>query len=393
MVWTNLILVMSAVLGGGAEPQTKGDDFEAKILISPDLYFHDQWAFLPPNVGPQLLTFDRVERRQFFAVYFLFRNYAVSKEQECKVDFDLSIDRPDGKKYFDEKGLSAYAGKKERKEELILWNHDLRIAFEPNDPPGEYVVNLKAYDRMGRTSSTVRETIRLVEEFPSEDFKDLDTLNHWLTNYYRKPDPSRLAAAFRSSVKFECWKKDRAPEMLCSFFAAAFRDQATLLKQMVKTRNSFDAETRKALFFLLAKGGVDEKLYAESMDAASIEEIAKFKKETPFDPEKDKIAEPYHLDMLWYRFLATGQPQPVFRICQVFETRPDGLDEKGTKGLTSEVLVYKAASWSLHSNMKQHSQVRQYVVAAAQRRELNPNALVVLAALLKLTGNSGEQNK
>lgn len=83
---------------------------------------------------------------------------------------------------------------------------------------------------------------------------------------------------------------------------------------------------------------------------------------------KESIKVSYQLDMVWSYFFASGEYQPIKQLVDVLELSKfkGSLDKyKQTQSPADEEnaakeLVFKAARWSIESNIKQHRLVKNY---------------------------------
>src|SRR5262245_58165758 len=91
-------------LGTGAAQEPVG--LRCQLALSIDTAFLDRWDHTKLR-QMRVPAADHVVRGQHFGIYPFFSGYALDEHGGVRVALDLRIARPDGKTYFEERGVKA----------------------------------------------------------------------------------------------------------------------------------------------------------------------------------------------------------------------------------------------------------------------------------------------
>jgi len=219
---------------------------------------------------------------------------------------------------------------------------------------------------------------------PCQAFRADQELGNWMAVYYRHPEPQRLVTAFQYFVESPGAAQVQTRVPVSQFFAAAMDTNSTLLRQLFDAARSTGSSDARlfALRVLWLSGCESARRLLQSAPEAWTDStlspvVAALAAEEPPDLLRSTPGTASDLDMLWATFFATGASRPVEQIVSVLESAETG------RGM--QMLVGRAAQWSLTSNAIQHPRV------LAILRDLQPRATGTLARLLAGVISAAEQ--
>lgn len=212
-------------------------------------------------------------------------------------------------------------------------------------------------------------------------FKDQKESGDWMMTYYQHPEPSRLVHALTADKDNPAATQ---PNVI-AFDVEVLKSSPAAAQDLMQRLKDSDRSTRGLVLLLLSEAGYDLTACLKTLPE---EEQARFPRARaaasalpdPYDLTLN-LADPYQIttrmDMLWSRFLATGEEKPVRAIAQVLAWREDWKvfirkreDFKKTgkqaNSLSPELLralAYGAAGWSLGSFVRSHPLVADFVEA------------------------------
>lgn len=246
-----------------------------------------------------------------------------------------------------------------------------RIRGEVTSPSGvttplrESRVEVWSFDRVAREGA----------------FKDQKESGDWMMTYYQHPEPSRLVHALTADKDNPAATQ---PNVI-AFDVEVLKSSPAAAQDLMQRLKDIDRSTRGLVLLLLSEAGYDLTACLKTLPE---EEQARFPTARaaasalpdPYDLTPN-LADPYQittrLDMLWSRFLATGDEKPVRAIAQVlawredwkvFNRRREEFQKTGKQAnsLSPELLralAYGAAGWSLGSFVRHHTLVADFVEA------------------------------
>lgn len=188
-----------------------------------------------------------------------------------------------------------------------------------------------------------------------EKFADADALGRWITYYYSKPEPHRVAEAIHAaSAKGFMQNGKKAPPFI-GFIAGVASKNPSIVPSLADQLSSLPVIDQPVLIL-----GIWYSAYPETKPL-----LTSLKKSMPQHNEmieyllangRPSLLElpleqgPWVLDALWGYFMATGDDAPVARIITA-------LPWVNIRGDVSRLRVGGAARWSLISNAIQHQPV------------------------------------
>lgn len=139
-----------------SENRKSEKDFGAQLLLTEDGKFFEDWN--KPET-PNLTTAERARRNVPLHTVLLFSNPGLDKAESVDVTADITVRRPDGSVYADQKNLVCWKGKYGGAPfSLQLSQSRLGIRIEPQDPAGTYSVEAVVRDNIKKVELKLRKT-------------------------------------------------------------------------------------------------------------------------------------------------------------------------------------------------------------------------------------------
>ncbi len=211
-------------------------------------------------------------------------------------------------------------------------------------------------------------------------FKDAKAGGEWTMTYYQHPEPFRLLHLLRL-VKDD---KGSAQPNVITLYAEILKSSPLAAQDLMRRLGREDRSTQIYALLLLSEAGYDLSACFPTLSAEVRDTYLKIRGQAaalpdPYDLSVN-LSDPYQIttrmDMLWSRFLVTGDQKPVRAIAGVLEWREDGkavleIRRSGKKidGITPGLLrglAYGASGWSLGSFVRNHPLVADFVDAWKQ---------------------------
>lgn len=219
-----------------------------------------------------------------------------------------------------------------------------------------------------------------------EKFADADVLGRWITYYYSKPEPHRVAEAIRSASSKGFMKNGQKAPPFIGFIAGVMSKNFSIVQPLAEQLKSLPVVDQPVLIL-----GIWYSTYPEAKPL-----LERLGKSMPKHKEminhllangRPSLLElpleqgPWVLDALWGYFMATGDDAPVARIISA-------LPWVNVRGDVSRLSVGGAARWSLISNAIQHKPVM-----TACRKELESQPKEVADVLREVIAEAEKDMK
>jgi hypothetical protein len=222
-------------------------------------------------------------------------------------------------------------------------------------------------------------------------FASKDELVRWMTYYYGKPEPERIADAVVYMSQSGLLDEPTTATPLGGFLSGVFHtnparvpawlDSMGLLREqqllavVIGVRFAGMPDSRERAHQLLQLHAKLRERFGslDSLTASTVEQI-------PLE-EGAPV-----LDALWGKFMATGDRAPVERIIEALQFL-DAKDDEGRQ------IIGAAARWSLTANAVQHPRVLEVCEAVARNQRPGGGARlreVIAAAKERLTKGTGK---
>lgn len=223
-------------------------------------------------------------------------------------------------------------------------------------------------------------------------FDSPEAFNRWFSNYYRHPEPARVAEALRYATSQHLLDKtDVSGPPVFGFLSGVVRDNPGRAAALLKSLDDLPPPQRDLVVLGVWYANLPKDQSRQLVDEA-LDRHPDTLKRLPFlaqDPTdlltlNPELA-PWVLDAFWGRFSATGRREPVQRIISVLpwihESRKAEVMAAGKDGMR-KMIIAGAAQWSLTSNARQHPAVLKICEQEAAKQE-EPVASMLKAIVMK----------
>ena len=349
----------------------------------------DWWYAVPEGFTPKISLVSSVAKGEYFNIVPFFKNYGVTSNGEARITYDIEILRPDGSTDEAMQGCDGHTGKASPPN-LIAGRAVLRVCFDPEDPYGEYTINVTAYDHV--SSQTHRETVRIEQAaFAIETLSEPEREELFL-HYAETPNPSRALAAFLQTEHSFFGENQEPIWSAIWFFKTVFENNDYLIPHLLEAFSRGTPKQQKDIILVLALMSRTDELPILPSPLKTFEQIMK----------AGRIPDPYseittgkQLDMLWAEYFATGRIKPIRQLTTSLnlvkhlgtldQIKDDELDSKDPEVHRRGMLeaVFQSALWSLRSNCESSPLLFPYCVNILDSEELDPRAQRVFAMLLQ----------
>ncbi len=393
-----LLIVMSIFYTSLAYTEDQNIKFDFLFSLTQQDLKMDWWFYVPSQFGPHISTVKTVAKGEVFRILPIFNNYGTTSNNEINITYDLEILKPDGSLYESIQSVNGYKGKSTGPH-LIPALDLICVSFDPEDPYGEYTINIKAYDNVKKQNQKKTKKIKL-EKFSLPELEQNN--NDWFLNYPTQPQPAK-ALAFLFNNSEPCIDEDGEPVWSGVWFLKiVIEENKYLIPHLITAFKEGTDKQKKDIILLLSLLKETDKLG----------ELSKDLKELKNNLEGIKVPDPYteistasQLDMLWAEFFATSRVAPIRQIITSSKLRQFlGTLEKIKKGeldIGSEEVeqkvmleaVLKSAIWSMISNCEQSPLIFQYFLTLYDSDELNKNEKHFLGTILNQVSKNKKEAK
>lgn len=222
-------------------------------------------------------------------------------------------------------------------------------------------------------------------------------VSQWFTYYYLHPSPENVVPAVRTLAKTGTLDKPTARALLVTFFGEIFRQNPQNLADWMKQLEGLKPEHQKILWYALwYAGNGPAKSLLQQVKGRALEsdkpEIDGLLRDPPPDLLGKPVQSPAVLDMLWSKFMATGDARCVQKIISVLPW----LDKKPASVGSGKVdagpmLIAGAAQWSLGSNAIQHERVLK--ICQEEMGKQPPEVKVILKEIVEKAQKAIQEGK
>lgn len=187
--------------------------------------------------------------------------------------------------------------------------------------------------------------------------RDHDTskggLDHDLTYFYLDPQPKLVEEGIRRDSE-EGWIDNPSTAFLFVYWGTVFGQFPERLSEWLQSLADLPTTHRQFIYRAIWFSDCPEgRALLESLQKGSgpdVDFLKEITQEEPLNLLTMEISDPSHLDMLWDGFMASGERRFVERIIGALLWFQDGSN-------LGELMIGKAAAWSLASNAMQHGKV------------------------------------
>ncbi len=235
------------------------------------------------------------------------------------------------------------------------------------------------------------------EKTPSIAEASAQDLSQWLMNYYKKPDPETVPARLRRMSALKMLEKRPHPQAFEMFFSQIMKKQPDGIAAWMDTLSDLPEAERKILHQAIWISQTPEgKKWLLAHDEKDLAE----KPGHPLTTGEAYVLEPYHLDMLWEWFFATGEKTPIEQIVGKFNMLPvdpgeDRLPPAPPPGVDRATqlryVIGRVAVWSASSLATSHDRLHEILKEIEKDPRLPPRGGAWLKRVLKTAEEDREK--
>ena len=359
----------------------------------------DQWRTFAGR-PPVLWTVSSVRPRQPFMIRMLWSGASVV-DGKSAIDCNITIYDPAGEIFFctGAAPLERVTVACSNPRMFFVYPRIVNVVFPETAAPGQYRIEVKLVDANNGDEKVLNSSIEL-RTAPAEakEFASVDDLSKWVMGYYSHPEPDQLIPALRKFISSfpELKKKPFSPMPMLCFFYHTFKENPQLHAALADYVNTLEGAglNAAALVAMQLGGEAVGRLSAEARRAVPAGGGNPFAVAAPETP--------WHLDMLWSEFFATGQVAPVGKLVELLRNLQYGItpDEYKQKKEPTEqdkrnlntYMLGSAAQWSLKANANAHRLVFCYLEGILKRdRVADAGTRQELAGIVAAVGERWQQ--
>ena len=381
---------------------------EGKLFFTLAPNITDEFCHIMPYRFPLIPTVGRCVRKQQVTLVMLLANPAADKDGRVLVEAERAWSiEPDGSvKELVESGkpMPVLQGVKKSAQDfsgVMLSGFRVILRVEEGVPLGRMRLNIRLRDRGDDSVLELSEEIEAAENLCGvpEQPMSFEEMSYFLGNYYRKPDPEKIPAAFAAFLKFDeenvGQKKNYDPLMWLRGFAELYKLNPHLRPALVGGAAAYSVIHKQYAALILAEAEVGES-ELEGADPELRRMFDKVKGKSPLS--FGDITNQAQLDALWMSFFTTGKFEPIRRIVHELRKRDDKLtveaaqkpDRNPAAEESRKMMIGRAALCSLASNACRHKLVGYYLESILMRREADMGVMAKLGGILVNAGMLSE---
>lgn len=355
------------------------------LLVSSDKAINDRWSKVRVQDNPSLITSGSVFQKQEVAIAVLFMDPGRDTNNRAKVFYDVKILAPDTTS-IEKKNLKAIDAKVPEAKLVRISEQSISLTF---DQPGKYDVQVTVRDLIANTVQTHKQTIEVKEYSYKKLFNDYRQFVIWMNTYYQNPSPEKVIDGVVFFAQLDPETRDKSSTYTLVYFGKLFSNNPYLIPHLLKSYPAQDNDTKVFLLAMLPYVKYDFNEFISKLDNTEKRFYTEWVKRSIPYPEsgieepvtmQDAMKTSHQLDMLWSAFFASGEYRPIKQLVEVlrFGEFKGSFDKyKQTRAMADEKnaakdLVYKAAKWSIESNVKQHKLVKDYCNYMYETETLSP---------------------
>jgi PKD repeat protein len=368
---------------------------DSQLLITRDKAITDKWFKIRTQDGPAFNDTNSVLVNQEVAIVVFYMKPGFDGSHRAKILLDLKIVSPDGS-IGENKNIKVVDAVLPEAKIVRLSEQIPKVTF---DTPGTYNVQVTVRDDVAKTVQTHKKVIDVKEYTGERYFTDKNQFFTWINTYYQKLSPEKAIDGVILYAHLDTAAKNKTFPQACVFFGKIFNDNQYLIPYLLKAYKEQDADTRLMIMVTLPYINYDFSEFVGQLSDGEKRFYSDWQKRYfPFPEDeirgtnslKRAIEVGIQLDMLWYKFFASGEYQPIRRLVDVLEwSKYKGSLEKFKQTQTAsdeenaaKEVAYKTAKWSLGSNAKQHRLVRDYCMFILENEQLSPEVKQELKEIL-----------
>lgn len=355
------------------------------LLVSSDKAINDRWSKVRVQDNPALITSGSVFQDQEVKIAVLVMGPGRDTNNQARVFYDVKILAPDTTS-IERKNLKAIDAKVPETNLIRISEQSLSLTFEK---PGKYDIQVTVRDLTANTVQTHKQTIEVKEYSYKKFFDDYRQFVIWVNTYYQNPTPEKVIDGVVFFAHLDPATRDKSSTYMLVYFGKLFSNNPYLIPHLLKSYAAQDTDTKVFILAMLPYVKYDFNEFMSRLDNNEKRFYAEWGKRSIPYPEnniqepvtmQDAIKASNQLDMLWSTFYASGEYRSIKQLVEVLrygEFKGSFEKYKQTQAVADEKnaamdLVYKAARWSIDSNVKQHKLVKDYCNYIYETETLSP---------------------
>lgn len=382
-----LIVTISVISSSNlfAEESETKNELKVEIIVSESPSFISEWIGSRYSHSPRITRIKEIEQEKMFYMAVIVGGYSLDDNSSTDITGDFMLLGPDGSVSLEDKNIFKHKVEMEQDHAtgFIMLDPTLDIVLEEGDPQGFYTIKITVHDNTLDKESTNQYRLKLIARPKgprrSPIFNFHNDFTKWMTYYYLNPEPSKLPAVIKYYANSSLYNKVNSRLPVTTFFAAILKDNDALLEKVYQSISDTSPDSLQTVFLRtiwLIDSPRSKEILAEVSPSWESNENKKQIKEITETPAPNVLIDPIidasQLDMLWSIFLATGDSKPIKRIISTLNF----VDDQDIM----QVMIGKAAIWSLGSNAKQHKLV--YEICTKALTTADPGTVVMLQEII-----------
>lgn len=348
-------------------------------LVEPtlDISFPDKWHKTPIIEVILSPIAETVVPGQDFFIYMFVFGYPINDQGMTDIVMDVNIISPDSSIYYSEENMPVHNAKviKRKLYWMFRW-HAISLAenkfsmhFKENDSLGKYKIFITLKDRVDDDSYEYETEIELKKFERKKSGKiNIKKTADWMQNYYKDPKP---VAAYDVFLKLSEADAEKSFSLqFYSFFVEVFKDNDFLVRKLLEIFNEQSEQVRKAILTLLYYMNYDAPEFYGALPQRQIEYL-EYLKAVGNPINFENISSQSQLNILWYRFFASGRFNHIRKIVGLLSYGEYSADLKNNEVITTtEQPILSAAKGYLFTITKadlqsyciDHPLIRSYCI-------------------------------
>jgi len=393
-----LIIIAASIILFPCVPiaQTENEDFDFLLLLTQQDIEMNWWFSVPAQFRPKVSPISEVTKGEFFKILPIFNHYGTKSQNEVKITYDVEIINPDGNVDESMKNVTGFQGPAPGPY-LLPSLGMLAVSFDPEDPYGEYTVNVSAYDHVKKQKAKKTRQV-ILKKF---DINKLEgNLESWYFTYPTRPEPSLALTNFINSPRPYINDKGNPLWSTLWLYKQIYSENEFLVPHTVEFyKTKATRQQQKDIILLFHLLNKLKKLPLNSEFDGYIKKLKKLRVPNPYE----EIETGDQLDMLWAEFFATSRVKPIRQILTALNlgTHVGTLEKVKSGELTKSPeiqkkatleAVFQSALWSVMSNCKQSPLLFQYCMGLYESDQLNEMEKGCLGAMLRKVSEEKQKN-
>lgn len=232
----------------------------------------------------------------------------------------------------------------------------------------------------------------------AESIPSAQELSVWIMTYYQRPEPDKFGERVRQLSARGMLKGNR-PEFFTMFLGRVMHAHPERIADWMEAWKELPADELAVIRNGIWNSQTDAgKKWLREHDHADLAD----KPAPPLIAGGPMVLEPYHLDLMWEWFFATGERQPVVLIVDKFSLNPQdpGDDElppvperQGVDRPTFlRATIGRTAVWSAASLASRHDKLMEHLRAIRMDPRLPPRGKLWLDRVIQIAERDREKN-